>query len=284
MIGSIQAWRREWDRFELPEDAIPAHPELGLRYPWQELILRSMSALHRHKVKVAMARMREALSLRVDWRLSWSAGKDSTALAGIAAASGYPLRAIAEKDDLDYPGEEVYLQKLGAFFGHTVEVLRPSISLLAWLAEQKIDLSNDLHSQAASLSREHFYGVLAKHRKEHGYTGVILGLRATESKHRAKNRATHGWLYQKTDGLWVACPLADWEDMDVHAYLLAQNLPLLPMYFCIDPGMDPLKLRKSWWVAGGEAASRGHYLWLRRWFPGLWEQAAHVDPRIRLIS
>jgi hypothetical protein len=59
---------------------------------------------------------------------------------------------------------------------------------------------------------------------------------------------------------------------------------MLPVYLCLDPGMAPLKIRKSWWLAGGYAASHlGHYLWLRRWWPELWEQAAQVDPAIRFL-
>ncbi len=293
MILSMTSYRERWVSLGLPAQALPDHPELGLRYPWQMIALRALSSLHRRRVATARKRLVEALGTRQKggaahvWRLGWSAGKDSTALAGLLADVGAQSEcpAFGEKDDIDYPGEVEYLHTLGdALQMPPIEILRPEVSLLGWLAEHKIDLTEDLHSQAAGLSREHFYGLLQKHRKQSGHTAVVLGLRSNESKHRAVNRASHGWLYQRADGLTVCTPLADWEDIDVHAYLMARDLPVLPVYLCIDPGMDPLRLRKSWWLAGGGVARHGHYQWLRRWWPDLWEVAARIDPRVRVLS
>lgn len=286
MMLSIDDWRKAWIKYDMPLDAIPEHPDLGLRYPWKEIAIRSMSSVHKYKVDVAKQRLIEALNADIDWRLGWSAGKDSTALAVLGWVCGLSLPSFGEKDDIDYPGEEVYLQRMGKALGHgDVEILRPKVSLLAWLAEHKIDLTADLHGQAASLSSEHFYGLLREHRKQKGYNGVILGLRSDESKHRAVNRASHGWMYKrKGDDLTVACPIADWEDIDVHAFLASHNIPLLPVYFCVDPGMIALKLRKSWWIAGGGCARHGHYTWLRRWWPDLYEKAATIDSGVRLLS
>jgi 3'-phosphoadenosine 5'-phosphosulfate sulfotransferase (PAPS reductase)/FAD synthetase len=289
VLTSTDEWRGRWLALGLPAEAIPDHPELGMRYPWGEIWLRAMSSVHRRKVAVAQERVRQAAA-RADrvWRLSWSAGKDSTACAGLIADCGLQATfpAFGEKDDIDYPAEPEYMQRVAVALGMgEPEVLRPKVTLLDWLQSKGVNLTEDLHSQAAGLSSEHFYGLLREHRKRTGYDAAILGLRANESKHRTKNRAVHGWMYERGDGLVVAAPLADWEDIDVHAYLASRDIPVLPVYLCVDPGMDALRIRKSWWLSGGYSASVfGHYQWLRRWWPGLWERATAIDGRVRLLS
>ena len=285
MIFSPADWRASWDSLGLPATAVPTAPTFGALYPWPTILQRAMSPAHRRKVEIAKDRLRETMALHPDARLGWSAGKDSTALAAMCHEVGLTVPAFGEKDDLDYPAEVEYLHALGARFGLPVEVLTPDVSLLQFLKDAHVSLVSDLHGQTAALSSEHFYGLLRKHRKKAGYNAVILGLRSNESKHRAVNRASHGWIYErKSDGLTVSSPIADWEDIDVHAYLASRDVPLMPLYLCVDPGADALRLRKSWFVAGGGAARYGHYVWLRRWWPDLWEKIADLDPEMRRLS
>ena len=286
MIFSPADWRASWDRLGLPAEAVPTSRNFGAFYPWHEVMQRAMSSDHRRKVDIAKVRLRETVALHPDARLGWSAGKDSTALAALCHDIGLSIPAFGEKDDLDYPAEVEYLQQLGKHFCLPVEVLTPEVSLLQFLKDRNVSLVNDLHGQAAALSSEHFYGLLRKHRKKAGYNTVILGLRSNESRARKMNRRSHGWMYtRESDELTVSAPLADWEDIDVHAYLCSRDVPLMPLYLCVDPGMDALRIRKSWFVAGGFAASiGGHYVWLRRWWPDLWERIADLDPEMRRLS
>lgn len=82
----------------------------------------------------------------------------------------------------------------------------------------------------------------------------------------------------------MAQPLANWSALDVHAFLAAREVPLLPVYLCVDPGADALALRKSWWVVGGGPARYGHYAWLRRWWPALWDRAVEIDPEVAALG
>lgn len=283
MIRSVADWRAAAEKV-LPADAIPQHPELGVRYPWGQIVRHSLTSQHRRNIDRAMDCLSRAVTMGVEWRLGWSAGKDSTALACLLRSANWPIRAMSVKDDLDFPGEPEYLVALGARCGITVDILRPPVSLLGFLTESGIDMTEDLHSRRAELSIQWFYGLLDRYREEQGYSGAVLGLRSNESAGRAVNRATHGTLYTRRDGLTVSTPLADWQDIDVHAYLASQDVPILPTYLCIDDGVEPLRLRKSWYVAGGAMARRGHYRWLRRWWPDLWRLAVGADPRIACLS
>jgi len=266
-------------------DSIPGNSSLGALYPWREVMLHGMSRRMIYAERKALAVIKECRATGIEWRVGLSAGKDSTALALVLAKSGWTPRATSVKDDIDYPGELRYIKRITDLLGFGVDVLSPPISLLTFLEEHGVSLVEDLHSQSSTLSSQWFYGLLNQHREEQGYDGVILGLRSRESRGRAMNRAIRGTLYTRAyDGLTVASPIADWTALDVHAYVLKHSVPLLPLYFCLDPGMDWTRVRKSWWIAGGPAARYGHYVWLKRWWPNLWSKAARVDPEIAVMS
>lgn len=273
----LATWRsRLWF---LPCDGVPVHAMLGERYPWRAVALHALSSAHRATIASARRTLDELPAL--NWRLGVSGGKDSTALALLCQEHGLQVRAMSVKDDLDYPGEVEYVRALCP----DIDVIIPLVSLRGFLRSEQVSLVGPLHSRASALSAQWFYGLLEKHRAEQGYDGVLLGLRQEESHGRRMNRAKRGRVYRREfDGLTVASPIADWSTLDVHAYVWARGWALLPVYLCIDPGIEWDRIRKSWWVAGGPAARRGHYVWLRRWWPALWAQAVEIDPHVAELS
>ena len=253
---------------------------LGELYPWS--VVREYSRSHQHLKRVIEARkiLDEARDAQVEWALSLSGGKDSTVIAVLCAEDGWELPAVSVKDDLDFPGEHRYVNFLCSHLGLSVDILHPTVSLAKYLKEMRVSLADDLHSRVSDFSIDHFYNILARHRKLHGYDGVVLGLRAEESLGRKMNVVTKGVLYRRSDGLQVCQPLAWWTSLDVHAFLLSRRIPLLPIYMCVDDGVDPLAIRKAWWTVGGGPATRGHYAWLRRWWPDQWRVAVDIDPSV----
>jgi 3'-phosphoadenosine 5'-phosphosulfate sulfotransferase (PAPS reductase)/FAD synthetase len=282
MIDALLTWCGSG---AMPSPAPPyVRAAMGEHYPAKIIAAHARSGRYLAAVSNARRALDEAAQAPVEWRVGASAGKDSTALALLAAEDGFRPGLLSVKDDLDYPGEDRYIAQLAAHTGQAAEVLRPAVSLRGWLARHRVGLLDDLHGRAAALSSEHFYGLLDRHRAAHGYTGVLLGLRAEESKARAGN-ASRGAVYTRRDGLTVGQPLASWTALDVHACLWSFDVPPLPVYLCIDDPRQALDIRKSWWVAGGEPALRfGHYAWLRRWWPDLWRLACEIDPAVRAVS
>ncbi len=268
----------------MPEGAAPARPGLGELYPWDLLREYARTSTHALRVASARRRIREAMASGRRFRVGVSAGKDSTALAVLIAECGGEVRGVAVKDDLDYPGEEAYIRALD-IRTNPIDVLRPPVSLRAFLRDERVSLLENLHDRTSELSSRWFYGLLDGHRKADGYDGIFLGLRAEESRGRARNAWSRGPLYTRDDGLTVAQPLLDWTAEDVHAFLATRDVPLLPVYLCVDPGESWQRLRKSWWVVGGGPARRGgHYTWLRRWWPEQWLAACEIDPAVGAIS
>lgn len=226
----------------------------------------------------------EAMTERCpDAYVAWSGGKDSTALTHLVRVDcGVPARAMAVKDDCDFPGEEDYIRTLASEWGVVLDVVRPPISLIAWLREhaQRLDASEDVHGRSAELSRVAFYGPIDAYAQAWGRPGVYLGLRGEESHGRRMNAATRGAVYAQRSGDTVCQPLRNWRGLDVYGYLLARGIEPLHVYRCVRLHDRPDRVRKSWWLPGAHTR-HGGMVWLRAYYPTLYAQLANIFPDAR---
>lgn len=220
------------------------------------------------------------------WRLMWSGGKDSTAMAHLAANAGVGVvRAVSVKDDLDFPGEEEYVQERAREWGVDVEVIHPTCSLVELVSNDNEAFipGADIHGRGTLLSRAGFYPLLRDHRASHGNYHIALGLRTAESRARTVNRATHGTIYRKKDGQLVCQPIADWADIDVYAYLFSNDIEVLPLYRCVRLSESPGRVRKSWWLPG-KSATQGGTIWLRTYYPSLFSKLREMLPQHNIFA
>ena len=227
-----------------------------------------------HAKRVASA----AVEMSAAPLVGWSGGKDSTALAHLLAVGlGARVHVVSEKDDLDYPGEEAYVTELAAAWGLDLEIVRPSVSPLAWLAERRglLSAGEDMHSRSAGLSRACFYGVME--RANEGHDLLLWGLRAEESSRRRALLVRKGHTYQLKSGARRCAPLAHWTGLDVFTYLQAHSIEPLHVYRCCgfipEHRLKPWLIRKSWWIPGAHAA-HGAASWLKRYWPSLFRKLA----------
>lgn len=258
---------------------------------WMDTVaVHAQTSAYRRRVDAARRVIGDSLDVSVDMNLAaavmWSAGKDSTALTHLVCVdAGLRVPVYSEKDDLDYPGEEEYVTDLAVQWGLDLRIIRPPVSPAGWMAEHghKLQGSDDLHSRAAGLSKECFYGVVESATANTGM--IYLGLRAGESHGRAMNLYSRGPLYQKKNGKWTCCPLAHWRGIDVYTYLMEHDIPLLPVYRCIAfmHADEPWRVRKSWWVPGS-AARHGGTAWLRHYYPSLYQRLCDWIPTSRLLA
>ena len=63
--------------------------------------------------------------------------------------------------------------------------------------------------------------------------GYFIGLRKQESRGRKITLSKHGLVYQKADGLWRICPVGDFQQRDIEAYVYYHKLPMLNAYHAL---------------------------------------------------
>jgi 3'-phosphoadenosine 5'-phosphosulfate sulfotransferase (PAPS reductase)/FAD synthetase len=114
--------------------------------------------------------------------------------------------------------------------------------------------------------------------RDNGHGGYFLGLRADESLgRRAAMRV--GSPVAQVRGLWRICPLAWMRHDEVWAILDHYKVPYNPLY---DHGgvLPRDQIRNTGWLTT-EGADRGRLVWLRRYYPDLFNRLAAEFPEVR---
>lgn len=247
---------------------------------WRDLyLLHSESKTYKKRLSESIDFVNRFLDLGVKSYVGWSCGKDSTVLAHLVnyLYPNYPI--VSEKDDLDFPDEIEYLQSVSNKFGFNSCVISPDVKL--WDILVNHDFNEDIHSKGTSFSDDYFYGLLRKHQSEHEYKGVFLGLRASESKGRLINAKVNRYIYYNQEWRQIVCqPLMNWSAQDVFAYLFANDVPILSVYFKTAFHDSPEQIRKSW-ILPSHQASLGQAQWIKHYYPEIFLRLSMIDPKIR---
>lgn len=221
----------------------------------REYLLHARLPAFRKKAERSKEIVRQALAAVPGvWGLSFSGGKDSTALLHLCLEAGwrgpvlhFRFRETPEENEafvrrvteelglalylLDVPGAWDVYERTGSFF------VSPGTP------EEKKAVREMLRAYKETVNR---------YVEEEGWVGQFLGMRKGESRRRLMIlTAKGGPLYQTRDRTaWTCCPLADWNGRDVWAYLLSRNLPYLPRY---ETAEDPERERSevTWLASSG---------------------------------
>lgn len=261
---------------------LPERSDFGARYPWQQVRAHAVSRSFRGRVEAAVRILDAASAISLKWNLCLSGGKDSTACALLLRQVGWSLPAVSARDSFCWPGEELYLTQISESCRLPLRRVLVPQDLVAIACSTPAALTTSVESRSGVVSR-HWYRALDEDERINGVTGKIWGIRSAESRNRHRVRTTKGTLYERIDGMTICAPISDWSALDVHTMLARSGIPVHPVYACVDPGVNMLDIRHSWWVYAG-AGMHQHYTWLRRWWPHLWERAVQIDPAVAEIS
>jgi len=123
----------------------------------------------------------------------------------------------------------------------------------------------------------------------HGLDTNALGLRAGESYGRRMNFRTRGKYYEiaswsEDSRTFMLCPIADWSDNDVWAYIASRKLRYNPVYDRMaDAGFE----RRDWRVSvliGASASMFGRYGMLRMIASEKFNELARDFPELRRLT
>lgn len=245
-------------------------------FPAKRFALWATLSLHKKRVERAKSVIAEALSKNLSWYVACSAGKDSVVLAHMVNEMSPGIEIWSEKDDMDFPGEHEYIQEIAQQYNWNINIVSPHVSL--WSELEKQDICEDLHSKGVSFSDENFYALITQ--QEERFDGVFLGLRADESIGRCKNFKKRGHLYCRKNKKHTCIPLSTWQADDIFAYCVERQIPLLDVYYKTKfHNGDPTQIRKAW-VLPSARASSGHCVWLKYYYPELFDRLAKISPEV----
>ena len=159
----------------------------------------------RQKIEKAIIVIKEALEIAPAY-VSWSIGKDSTVLL------------------------------------HLVQSIQPNIPVFYFSHPERdlIDNYSETQEKYCELRKtnlivievegDHVPKKVSKAQLWKNYPVNFLGLRKEESRNRLITLRQNGIIYQYKEKGWRICPLADWRENDIWAYIVSRDLPYLKSY------------------------------------------------------
>lgn len=191
------------------------------------------------------------------------------------------IKFVSEKDDMDFPEELPYLHNLINKYNLDVDIITPSVKLWDVILDGvKYDITEDIHSKNSAFSADYFYKLIKEYDKAEAVTATFMGLRAKESKPREWNFKKRGFsYYNKGWQKWVCNPLSEWTATDIFAYLFSNDIPILEVYFKTLFVDSPENIRKSW-ILPSHQTSQGQAVWLRHYYPDIFNKLARIQPKL----
>lgn len=197
--------------------------------------------------------------------ISWSSGKDSTAMCHLIKSIHPETEIMIQFDDCDWPEKRDYAIRTAEKYRWKIHEVVPTFSVWAMASKCRIGYE-ELCSQSHELTSASFISLLEEKREELGCIGSFLGLRSEESRARKLNLSQRGELYKTKDGVWRCCPLGRWSVLDVFAYLASNNIEINPCYFH-NIIKQPEEVRLSWALPTPNGIRRGDLEHIRRYYP-----------------
>jgi 3'-phosphoadenosine 5'-phosphosulfate sulfotransferase (PAPS reductase)/FAD synthetase len=226
--------------------------------------LRASMPEYRRHVSYAVAAI-HAAQRAARMVVSWSTGKDSTAMTHLVRSLYTDTPIMIQFDDCDWPTKRAYADRVAATQGWDVHRVEPEFSVWERMRAGKIG-EDEFCSQSHSLTQDAFLKPLAAQQQALGCNGVYMGLRAEESKARNAHLRSRGELYQVKSGEWRCCPLARWTSEDVFAYLTEHGVEINPCYFN-NRFLPPEDIRVSWAIPTPGSLVHGDMEHFRHYYP-----------------
>lgn len=216
--------------------------------------IRAKTAEHKRKIERSISIIQKSNSAE-KMVISWSAGKDSTAMAHLIISIFPETPIMIQFDDCDWPSKRGYVDRIIESQKWKVNFVEPDFSV--WDKMKDGDIQNEhFCAQSHSLTKESFLKPLKAMQEKLCCDGVYIGLRSDESKNRKIHLKTRGEFYRLKSGEWRCCPIASWTAEDVFAYLIKNSIEINPCYLN-NKFLPPEKIRISWAIPTPESFSRG---------------------------
>lgn len=197
--------------------------------------------------------------------LTWSGGKDSTAMVHLVLSAFPETPIMVQFDDCDWPEKRPYIYRVASKEKWKIHEVIPDFSVWDRMKSGRIG-EEDFCSTSHKLTQDAFLKPLSDEQKSLGCDGVYMGLRSEESKNRKAHLNRRGTLYQLKSGEWRCCPIAGWTTDDVFAYHVENEIEINPCYFK-NRFFKPEQIRLSWAIPTPTSIRFGDMEHFKHYYP-----------------
>lgn len=253
------------------------------------LELHAKLPVYKRKVDKARAIIDEALALNIVWYIAFSGGIDSTVLLDMLLGVHLPI--LTGDDGADYLETLQFLNSTEQRYGFELQRIRCLEPWRDWCLEMGrpdlAELGPEMDAAWINPHQWHHTWPSLKEAVHHGYSGVFLGLLASESRGRGyalKNGHKPRYQVASEQGMWHCSPLASWDKRDIWAYILSRDIPYNPAYDKLAELGVPLENRRIAPLTCFRVVQWGSVTVLRYGWPEMYNELSATFPKVREYS
>ena len=204
--------------------------------------------------------------------IAFSGGKDSTVLSHLVRQLKPDIPHVFFDAKCSFPETQEFLKRMSKKINLIIyEIKEPFLETL----KRKGLLDPLIESETMKVTvYQPIREILAKYK----FDGVFLGLRAHESIGRSQLlRSKSKIFFNKRDNIWQFLPLGWWKASEIWMYIDVKNLDYNRVYDVYTPLQPREELRCSYW-AGETNRRRGRFVYLKYYYPSLWNELLAKRP------
>ncbi|MEN6492612.1 MAG: phosphoadenosine phosphosulfate reductase family protein [Rectinema sp.] len=197
--------------------------------------------------------------------VSWSGGKDSTAMLHLIRSVSPSIPVMHIRSGYEMPDGAEYMKKIVEDWGLNFTEIDAPCDYMDLCREFGLPHTRSWETQQ-EIVRQIKKQPGRRWALDHAYDGMFWGLRAEESKARCAICTRHRSGIIDSSGIERIAPIGDWSARDVWAYILSEGIPPNPIYLHEGCGQTRMTIRNAGWLST-DGAERGRLEWLRRFYP-----------------
>lgn len=221
----------------------------------QDCVKHARTLVFRRKYDAALRRVEAFLEHVRNPVISCGGGKDSTAVALIARKIEPKIQIWCADPPNPFADRETHVKTLLEWLGGPCERFD-----YVWKVDAVLE-GRERYPEGLKLR------TLQRRHQERGVDGVILGVRASESKTRKLNLSRRGYVYETATG-WRCQPIADMSAAESLCVALMSDAPINPVYTKQMGELDFDHIRDGTWWPHGKVDNSA---WMRRYYPEHYE-------------
>jgi phosphoadenosine phosphosulfate reductase len=239
--------------------------------------------IHKKRVKKSEELINQVLLNHSKPYIAFSTGKDSLCMLDMVYGINPDVDVMFHDSGVELPESYDQIKRIEDNWGIALHIVKnPHDTFELMHKYNDIELGNPSF-RSDPVGKLALFEPIRKWNKENNFDLAFIGLRKAESKRRRMMLCTHGnYFYCKSNGIYECFPLSEWKSEDVWAYIFThyplENL-IHPAYYKDKMVKDPGKLRVSWWC-DTNMATNGQFVWLKYYYPELWNKLKSEFPEV----